>query len=182
MLGNTLKTYEKTHSFPVIVEKHGLTYNSTTGVFTWTTPRSNRNKVGSRAGCVNKAGYRVVRWDGKLTYEHRLAWFFITGSWPVGVIDHINQIKGDNRIDNLRDVNHEVNNTNTSAKGWWKVGDKYRSRIRVKEGYIHLGYFGTAEEAEEVYNNAKASKLEDLKKAQVYLNWMVESKEGEGID
>jgi len=161
----------------MVVEKNGLTYDSTTGVFTWTKPRSNRNKVGSRAGCLSKAGYRVVMWEGKLTYEHRLAWFFVTGDWPTGIIDHINQAKNDNRIENLRDVDYEVNNTNTSAKGWWKVGDKYRSSIRVRENYKHLGYFDTAEEAEAAYDKAKESKLEDLKKAQVYLNWMVESKE-----
>jgi len=172
-------TYEKTPSSPMIVEKNGLTYNSTTGVFTWTKPRSNRNKVGSRAGCLTKVGYRVVTWNGKLAYEHRLAWFFVTGDWPTSIIDHINRIKSDNRFDNLRDVNYEVNNTNTSAKGWWKVGDKYRSSIRIGESYKHLGYFDTSEEAEAAYDKAKEAKLEDLKKAQVYLNWMVETVEKE---
>ena len=39
--------------------------------------------------------------NGKFYHLHRLVWFYSTGAWPIGVIDHVNRDRADNRISNL---------------------------------------------------------------------------------
>jgi len=62
-----------------------------------------------QAGTVLATGYRVIRVDGYRYLAHRLAWFYVYGAWPVSEIDHINLLKDDNRISNLRDVSRKEN-------------------------------------------------------------------------
>jgi hypothetical protein len=58
-------------------------------------------------------GYIVVNGIcGKVFRAHRLVWFYHYGVWPDNLIDHINGIKTDNRIVNLRDVSNRVNGQN----------------------------------------------------------------------
>lgn len=45
---------------------------------------------------------------------HRAAWAIHYGAWPNGEIDHINRVRADNRIENLRVVTHIENCRNTS--------------------------------------------------------------------
>src|SRR6516225_11799534 len=40
---------------------------------------------------------------------HILIWALYYGEWPTKTIDHINGIRGDNRIKNLRDVSLSIN-------------------------------------------------------------------------
>lgn len=77
------------------------------------------------------------------------------------VIDHINQNKLDNRLENLRCIPHYVNminrgptKKNTSGyKGVSKtVSGKYKALIRRKTDRIYLGTFKTAKEAGIAYN------------------------------
>jgi hypothetical protein len=56
-------------------------------------------------GAVSKAGYMRIRINGKVDYVHRVIWEHCNGPIPKGMhIDHINGIKSDNRIVNLRMV------------------------------------------------------------------------------
>lgn len=90
-----------------------LDYNRESGKFTWLTNCRGRNdRIGSNAGTKNAGGYIVIKLNGKLHYAHRLAWLFIYGVLPPAEIDHINGVKDDNRIDNLRAVNHSENSKN----------------------------------------------------------------------
>ena len=76
-----------------------LHYNPDTGVFTWIRkPRYAGS--GEQAGSYSTKGYRRVK-IGVTSYRaHRLAWFYMTGQWPVDQIDHINGIPDDNRFSN----------------------------------------------------------------------------------
>ena len=76
-------------------------------------------KVGEEIKGSKKAGYIKI-WvnDYKtgiaistLPRSH-IIWWKHTGKWPVGLIDHINRIKDDDSINNLRDVTHSVNSLN----------------------------------------------------------------------
>lgn len=76
----------------------------------------------------------------------------------VDCIDHINGIKTDNRIENLRSVTHQKNQFNRkSTKGYTfdKVSKKYRAQIRIDTKLNNIGYFDTEDEAKKAYLDAK---------------------------
>jgi len=73
-------------------------------------------------------------------------------------IDHINNDKKDNRIENLRWITSSGNNRNKKFKSQYLVGvsrcgSKYRSRIAIDGYRKHLGNFNTEEEAHQEYLN-----------------------------
>lgn len=94
--------------------KEMLTYNPETGLFTWNVQRM-RIKAGSVAGSKERNGYIVIAIQGKYYKAHRLAYFYVNGSWPVNNIDHINRVRDDNRITNLRDATFDENRMNNSV-------------------------------------------------------------------
>ena len=138
--------------------KQRLNYDPDTGIFTWLDSRSNVAPKGTRAGCVNKiSGYRQIRINRQTFREHRLAWLLSYDEWPKDQIDHINRIKADNRLCNLRDVTTSGNSQNKASKGctFDKNMNKWKAYIGVQNVKKHLGYFNTEEEAEIAYQEAK---------------------------
>jgi hypothetical protein len=142
-----------------------LDYNADTGVFRWKVRRPNA-EAGSIAGSARPDGYWKVSVGGKSYLAHRLAWLFITGEPPTGVIDHANGDKLDNRASNLRDVSQETNmhnqrgvhKSNTSGYrgvSWNKSTLKWTAFISVKGKSKYLGQFPTPELAHEAYVTAK---------------------------
>jgi len=89
-----------------------LSYNENTGVFTWKKSPAYNVASGCRAGHMHKRGRRRIKWHRMVVAEHRLAWLFAYGEWPTDEIDHINGCPSDNRIKNLRVVDHETNMNN----------------------------------------------------------------------
>lgn len=81
-------------------------YDAETGVL------YRRHAYGERVGTAKSNGYLVVGVGGKNYQTHRVIWLMVHGKWPSGDIDHLNRIKTDNRLDNLRDVAHHVNSRN----------------------------------------------------------------------
>ncbi|BCG44986.1 hypothetical protein [Escherichia phage EK010] len=146
-----------------------LEYNPKTGDFFWKNTKGRRVK-GNQAGYVSSLGYRYIEHEGKSYRACRLAWFFVHGKFPEFEIDHIDQNKLNDSIDNLRDVNPSTNCHNRRQydvdnkignlpRGVYlrktASGDKYRAIIGVKGKNIYLGTFASCEEAEEVYNKEK---------------------------
>lgn len=134
-----------------------LHYSPETGVFTWKVSNSNRVKVGDVAGCLDGRGYLLISVRSRLHKAHRLAWLYVYGVWPTDQIDHINRIRTDNRIANLREVSHKQNNQNRSKPSnntsghpgvsWHKQRSKWLAHIKHNQKKIHLGCFNTIEEA-----------------------------------
>ena len=147
--------------------KNFLHYDPETGVFKWKIANSYRVKVGDVAGCFDTSGgYIVIMVCNKRYYAHRLAWLYTYGEFPEDDMDHINGIKNDNRIINLRAVSHKENlknqfipTNNTSGHigvGWRAERNCWRVRVqgigygsfecksdaiaRVKEVYKELGF------------------------------------------
>ena len=93
---------------------HGLfNYDPATGLFFWKEGGKSRKKDLS-VGCICKhSGYAITNIKRRTYYLHRIAWIFVHGHIPDGlVIDHINGKRSDNRIENLRAVTHKQNSQN----------------------------------------------------------------------
>lgn len=139
-----------------------LSYDPETGVFRWKKSTSNRVKVGDIAGTAQNQGYRVIKIDGSKYLAHRLAWKMHYGNDPKDYIDHINGIKNDNRIQNLRECTHAENlrnrgknkNNKSGYKGVYLIGSKYKAQIGLIGKITYLGLYDTAEEAHKAYKKA----------------------------
>jgi len=121
--------------------------------------RHSRALKGQMVGSKCHNGYLRLSIDYKSHQAHRLVWILHNGDIPKGLfIDHINGIRDDNRIDNLRLVTKQENGFNDhKAKGysWSKVSDKWESYIKVDYKKINLGLFDTESDARQAYLNAK---------------------------
>jgi HNH endonuclease len=84
----------------------------------------------------------------------------MTGQWPKCQIDHINNIKSDNRWINLREANNQLNhynlikpkNNTSGAKGVRKLKNgKFAARIKFNKMEIYLGIYDSLELASKAY-------------------------------
>ena len=123
----------------------------------WVKAPSKRIGAGSRAGTLKPTGYRQIKILGKNYLEHHLVWYLHTGLWPTSDIDHINRKRDDNRIENLRQVNHQFNALNNAAKGFYfdKDKKKYMAYIRIDGKLKNLGRYDTAEKAKNAHKKEK---------------------------
>lgn len=135
-----------------------FTYEEETGKLIWKVNKGKRGRIGNIAGCTNAQGYRRIRLDGKCYREHRLVFLLHHGYLPE-MLDHINNDRSDNRIENLRAVtasqnahNRSINSKTTSGvKGvtWDKVNKCWIARITTNRKRKHIGNFNTLKAAEE---------------------------------
>ena len=116
-------------------------------------------------GRVNKStGYRQVGINNKQYKYHRLVYFIHNDDWDIhdtcrdNSIDHIDQDKLNNNIENLRVVTHSQNMWNRDVKGYCfnKASGKYRAQIVVDGKNKYLGEFVSEDDARNAYLNAKA--------------------------
>jgi len=144
-----------------------LEYHPDSGVFFWRVSRGRTAKAGQRAGTQHHSGYRHINVCGRYYAEHRLAWLYVNGVWPLGEIDHMNGVRDDNRFANLQDVDRNANQHNRGGahRGnpsgligvtWHKAQAKWRARIRVDRKEIALGYFDDPVDAYNAYLLAKS--------------------------
>lgn len=144
-----------------------LAYDEQTGHFTWKETMSIRRKKGERAGSLTD-DYRRIGLNEASYLEHRLAWFYVHGSWPAAHIDHVNCQRADNRIANLRDATRDQNLSNVSKYANNKSGFKgvhlhkasklWAAMCRSKGKKYSAGYHKTPELAAAAYD-ALASQL-----------------------
>ena len=139
-------------------------YDPLTGILTWKNDtKINNSKAGTRAGCIKADGYRYVRLNNKLYCEHRVCWAMAYPELP-RQIDHINMVRDDNRICNLRPATNGENgmnkpmqsNNTTGFKGvtFHKGTRKYHAKICFNGTRRSLGYYRTPEEASMAYAKA----------------------------
>ena len=140
-----------------------LSYCPESGELRWIRS-SPRTPAGTVAGCATNRGYISVRIRGREYKAHRVAWLLAYGDWPKGDIDHINGVKSDNRLLNLRDVSRSVNcqnkktarrDSSTGVLGVTKSGRLFRALIQVNGRPVRLGSFATVQEASVAYLLAK---------------------------
>lgn len=146
--------------------KELLSYDHETGIFARKVRASNSPK-GKIVGTRDTNGHLQVRIDNKLYLCHRLAWLYEYGEFPSEQIDHINGIRHDNRISNLRNVSATVNAQNKRAAplnnkstkllgvSHDKESGKFKAYITVFGKQITLGRFVNKDEAHQAYIEAK---------------------------
>ena len=140
-----------------------LNYDAESGVFTWIHSNSNRSPIGSVAGTIRKEKpYVIICIDRQFFYAHRLAWLYVYGSLPNGMLDHIDGNHFNNRISNLRLATYSQNEINkpvrkgtkSGFKGVWKSNQKWCAYIGTGQERKRLGLFNTPEEAAKAYREA----------------------------
>ena len=149
-----------------------MDYCPETGVFVWKLGRRGLAKKGSVAGATVTGGYKQIMVDGVMYRAHRLAWFYVHGYFPSGMLDHINRDPADNKIANLREATCKENRENISvAKNntsgvpgvfWVKSMSKWNAKIGHNRKQIHLGYFERKSDA--------VSRVLDARK-NLYTHW-----------
>jgi hypothetical protein len=153
-----------TNTIPIDELRLLLRYDPATGSLTWlhrprkmfTSPRignmwNTRYAYTSAFTSIRKNGYLTGSIHDVKFYAHRVCWALHYGQWPVDQIDHINGIRTDNRIENLRsgvgvenNRNQKKPSTNTSGHMGvsWDVGrSKWHAKIQVDGKTIHLGRY-----------------------------------------
>lgn len=145
--------------------KELLHYDPETGVFTYLTKPSYRVDIGDIAGCDNGKGYLQIRLDTVLYKAHRLAWLYMTGTFPAYLIDHIDGVKSNNRWRNLREATKALNGQNrrvahkNNESGFLGVSKRCEGQYRasINNGGVkwNIGTFKTPEDAHAAYVEAK---------------------------
>ena len=141
--------------------KNMVFYDQSTGFFVWVDCKR-KTLNGKTLGVYDKDGYLTAKINQTRYKLHRLEWFVFYDEWPQGQIDHINGIKDDNRICNLRIANNSENNCNRPAQSNNRLGvrgvrfnnNRYQALICKNKKQIVLGSFKTLEEATAAYKTA----------------------------
>jgi hypothetical protein len=122
-----------------------LEYDLETGIFIRKISSSSRARKGDRAGYCDKShGYRSISIDSTEYYEHRLAWLYVNGGFPINEID--------------QNKNKLCRNT-SGVKGvtWHKDAQKWMAQINVNRKHYYLGVFETIKDAGKAYSDASDS-------------------------
>ena len=130
--------------------------------------RSGKEQV-LKNGKNKKSGYFFVNLFKNKTIKNRNVHQLVAEAFlnhkPCGmdlVINHKNQIKTDNRVENLEIITQRENTNQKHLKSsskytgvsWDKKYNKWRARIRIKEKLKYLGVYDSELEASQAYQNA----------------------------
>lgn len=115
--------------------------------------------AGDAAKCKDRDGYLVVGINKKVYRVHRLVWLYVYGEMPSTDIDHINRVRDDNRIENLRLATKSQNaknrskrkNSSNNYKGVQKSGNGWIAVLQKDGEKCYLGYFKNEEDAAKAY-------------------------------
>ncbi len=95
--------------------REAMSYDPETGAFTWTT-KHGKVEAGDVAGYLTQRGYRDIEIDGRSYRASRLAWLYMTGSWPAHQVDHKDRCCGNDKWGNLRAATNKQNSENRSKR------------------------------------------------------------------
>lgn len=133
-------------------------YDPDTGALVWRSC-GRASQVGKSAGAPDSKGRLRVEIDGRTYAAHHICFAIVNGRWPLGQLDHVNQVKTDNRIVNLREATNQQNSFNRRSKNKLYKGvifhrGKFIARISRDGITRHLGCFDSEESASQAYQQA----------------------------
>lgn len=135
------------------------------GALTWKNPSNpKRTPVGSKAGYVSKRGYIHIQYMKKIYKAHRLVYLMFHNEAPK-LIDHVNGVLTDNRVENLRSASYIENQQNSTKRidnssgsknvSWHKRIGKWGVQLSINKCIKHFGYFDDFEFADLVATEAR---------------------------
>lgn len=157
-----LRVIEELNGISVETLRALLAYDPATGAFTWRARPDNLSFTTRWAGkaaftAYNGHGYKTAIIMSRRVMAHRAAFAIYYGRAPQGEIDHINGVRDDNRIENLREVSSALNKRNAAKSrrntsgvtgvSWKKAYGKWQACFAVQRRQIHLGYFTEKQDA-----------------------------------
>ncbi|MCZ7743491.1 HNH endonuclease [Pseudomonas aeruginosa] len=135
--------------------KRIFSYDPETGCLRW---KENQQKrfIGRVAGFITHHGYRRVNVGKTKLHAHQIIWLMHHGELPDCEIDHINGMRDDNRLENLRLANQQQNQQNSNVRIDNVLGVKgvrlrpsgnYQARVKLSDGSRAVKTFRTLTEA-----------------------------------
>ena len=127
-----------------------LRYEPETGYWYWLQSRG-RVMAGQRAGSYSALGYLYIKISGQSHIAARLAWLYMTGTWPEDEIDHIDRNSSNDAWENLREADRTDNTRNrvkigaSGHPGVYKHANNNRWLAQYNNWYI--GSYATITEA-----------------------------------
>jgi hypothetical protein len=168
---------------PVLTLRQSLILDAESGALTWkerpvwhfandmrwsaqeAQARWNTRYAGTAAfTTLSKAGYLTGVVDGERLFAHRVIMAMRLGSWPPETVDHINGVRNDNRLSNLRLASRSEQSRNTSSANgstsqylgvsYRKDRDVWRAVIFIDGRQKYLGSFTSEIDAAKAYDVA----------------------------
>lgn len=151
MANSRVSTHEE------IAEFHRL-FEYVDGKLCWRVRPSQRVKVGDVAGTKRDDGYLVVKINGRNRLVHRIVWEMHNWIIPENMeIDHIDHVRSNNEIDNLKMVTNQNNKRNYTRRAdnksgvtgvtWCKRTKKWIAQIMIGGKNKKLGRFSSLDDA-----------------------------------
>lgn len=109
-----------------------------------------KRRKDSIAGGVEPSGYRRITISGKRYQAHSLIYIYHYGPYTNDyVVDHIDRVKDNNSIDNLRIITRRENTQNNNSKGysWNKRENKWVVRIVINKVRSLVGKYDNEDDA-----------------------------------
>lgn len=134
------------------------------GKLYWIKRKSNRVKIGDEAGSIDSHGYTQLKIDGKSRLAHQIIWLMFNDKLPEQ-LDHINRIRTDNRIENLRPATNMTNQHNAGIRKdntsgytgitFKKSTGQWNVRIQTAGERYNIGTYDDLTNAIDAHNIAK---------------------------
>ena len=148
----------KPNQIPLSQQELHTIFDYVEGDLVWKNKSSALN--GRVAGCIHKSGYRQIKLQNKVYPAHRIVWAYHYGNIDQTLqLDHINGVKHDNRVENLRLVTAQENcfhRSEKTSKGytWNRSSKKWQVYITASGKSKYLGVYEDEADARNAYLSA----------------------------